>query len=68
MPLQFIEIHGEAEIHLQPVEDPKPEQVDAQGKLTMYEVMLEQTPGRIYGLMERRAHSEATFLVGLLTL
>jgi len=29
VPLQPMEVHGGADIHLQPVEDPKPEQVDA---------------------------------------
>ena len=29
VPLQPMEVHGGADIHLQPVEDPMPEQVDA---------------------------------------
>jgi len=29
VPLQPMEVHGEADLHLQPVEDPRPEQVDA---------------------------------------
>ncbi len=29
VPLQPMEVHGGAEIHLQPVEDPTPEQVEA---------------------------------------
>ena len=29
VPLQPMEVHGGADIHLQPVEDPTPEQVDA---------------------------------------
>ena len=29
IPLQPMEVHGGADIHLQPVEDPTPEQVDA---------------------------------------
>ncbi len=29
VPLQPMEVHGGAEIHLQPMEDPTPEQVDA---------------------------------------
>ena len=33
VPLQPMEIHGGADIHLQPVEDPTPEQVDAQRRL-----------------------------------
>ena len=33
VPLQPMEVHGEADIHLQPVEDPTPEQVDAQRRL-----------------------------------
>ncbi|GAB0203037.1 tRNA:m(4)X modification enzyme TRM13 [Grus japonensis] len=31
--LQPMEIHGGADIHLQPMEDPTPEQVDAQRRL-----------------------------------
>jgi len=31
--LQPVEAHGGADIHLQPVEDPKPEQVDTQRRL-----------------------------------
>ena len=33
VPLQPMEVHGGADIHLQPVEDPTPEQVDAQRRL-----------------------------------
>ena len=33
VPLQPMEVHGGADIHLQPVEDPTPEQVDAQRTL-----------------------------------
>ena len=33
VPLQPMEVHGGAEIHLQPVEDPTPEQVGAQRRL-----------------------------------
>jgi len=29
VPLQPVEVHGGADIHLQPVQDPTPEQVDA---------------------------------------
>jgi len=31
--LQSMEVHGGADVHLQPVEDPTPEQVDAQKRL-----------------------------------
>jgi len=31
--LQSMEVHGGAEIHLQPLEDPTPEQLDAQRRL-----------------------------------
>ena len=33
VPLQPMEVNGGADIHLQPTEDPKPEQVDARGRL-----------------------------------
>ena len=33
VPLQPMEVHGGADIHLQPVEDPMPEQVDARRTL-----------------------------------
>ena len=33
VPLQPMEVHGGADIHLQPVEDPMPEQVDARRRL-----------------------------------
>ena len=33
VPLQPVEVHGGAHIHLQPVEDPTPEQVDARRRL-----------------------------------
>jgi len=33
VPLQSMQIHGGADLHLQPVEHPTPEQVDAQRRL-----------------------------------
>ena len=33
VPLQPMDVHGGADIHLQPVEDPAPEQVDARRTL-----------------------------------
>ena len=33
VPLQPMEVHGGADIHLQPLEDPTPEQADAQRRL-----------------------------------
>jgi len=33
VPLQPREVHGGADLHLQPMEDPTPEQGDAQGRL-----------------------------------
>ena len=33
VPLQPMDVHGGADIHLQPVEDPTPEQVDARRRL-----------------------------------
>ncbi|KAK4829703.1 hypothetical protein QYF61_006078 [Mycteria americana] len=59
VPLQPMEVHGGADIHLQPVEDPMLEQVDVpeggcdpRGKLA-----LEQAPVRTCGPMERGAHA-----------
>jgi len=44
VPLQTIEVHGGADIHLQPMEDPTPEQVDdPEGGL---EPVMEQVPDR----------------------
>ncbi|GAB0208359.1 AN1-type zinc finger protein 5-like [Grus japonensis] len=67
--LQPMEVNGGADIHLQPVEDPTLEQVDApkggcdpHGKLA-----LEQAPGRTCGPMERGAHAGAGLLAGLVT-
>jgi len=50
--LQPMKVHGGADIHLQPVENPTPEQV----------------PGRTCGLMERGAQARAGLLAGLVTL
>ena len=33
VPLQPMEVHGGADLHLQPMEDPMPEQVDARRRL-----------------------------------
>jgi len=33
VPLKPMEVHGGADLHLQPMEDPTPEQVDAQRRL-----------------------------------
>jgi len=38
VPLQPMEVHGGAHIHLQPMEDPTPEHVDLKGAVTPYEV------------------------------
>ncbi|GAB0204530.1 acid sphingomyelinase-like phosphodiesterase 3b [Grus japonensis] len=54
VPLQPMEVHSGADIHLQPVEDPTPEQVE--------------TPEGACGPMERGAHAGAGLLAGLVTL
>ncbi|KAK4831865.1 hypothetical protein QYF61_019693 [Mycteria americana] len=54
VPLQPMEVHSGADIHLQHMEDPMPEQVDAQGGCSPVEdPTLEQAPGRTCGPMER---------------
>ena len=53
VPLQPMEVHGGAAIHLQPMEDPMLEQVDA--------------PRGGCDPMGRGAHAEASLLAGLLT-
>ena len=53
-----MEVNGEADLHLQPMEEPTPEQVDAScGK-----PVLEQAPGRPCGPVERGAHAGAGLL------
>ncbi|GAB0180045.1 AN1-type zinc finger protein 5-like [Grus japonensis] len=55
--LQPVEVHGGADIHLQPTEDPTLEQVDApEGGC---DPPLEQAPGRTCGPVERGAHAGA---------
>ncbi|GAB0185470.1 zinc finger and BTB domain-containing protein 5 [Grus japonensis] len=50
-----MEDDGGADIHLQPVEDPTPEQVDIQRRLRLHgKPVLEQAPGRTCG--ERSPH------------
>ncbi|OPJ81604.1 hypothetical protein AV530_010014 [Patagioenas fasciata monilis] len=49
-----MEVHGGAEIHLQPGEDHTPEQMGAQGRLQPHgKPVLEQGPGRTCDPMER---------------
>lgn len=61
--LQTTEVNGGADIHLQPMEDPTLEQVDAQKRLWLHgKPTLEQIPSRTYGSMERQTHSGASFL------
>jgi len=52
VPLQPMEVHGGADIHLQPMEDP----------------MLEQAPDSTCGPFERGAHAGAGLMAGLVTL
>ncbi|GAB0180407.1 tRNA:m(4)X modification enzyme TRM13 [Grus japonensis] len=60
VPMQPKEVHGGADIHLQPVEDTTPEQMDAQRRLCPCgKPALEQAPGKTCGPMERRAQAGA---------
>lgn len=57
-----LKAHGEREIHVQPMEDPVPEQVHAQRTLWCYgKTMLEQAPSRTYGLMDLWPHGGHRF-------
>ena len=68
VPLQPMEVHGGADVHLQPGEDPMPEQGDARRRLwPRGKPTLEQDPGRSCGPVERGAHAGAGFLAGLVT-
>ncbi|GAB0184744.1 hypothetical protein GRJ2_000939700 [Grus japonensis] len=68
VPLQPMKDDGRADIHLQPVEDPTLEQVDAQRRLWPHgKPTLEQAPDRTCGLVERGAHAGAGLLAGLVT-
>jgi len=54
VPLQPMEVHNGTDIHLQPVKDPTPEQVDARRRLSPdAEPVLEQDLGRTCGPVER---------------
>jgi len=69
VPLQPMKVHSGADIHLPPVEDPTPDQGNAQRRLwPCGEPVLEQAPGRTYGPMGRGAHTGAGLLAGLVTL
>ncbi|OPJ76687.1 hypothetical protein AV530_015336 [Patagioenas fasciata monilis] len=69
LPPQPIKVHSGADIHLQPVEDPIPEQVDApEGDCDpMRKPTLEQAPGRTCDPVEKGAYAGASFLAGLVT-
>ncbi|OPJ68736.1 hypothetical protein AV530_012827 [Patagioenas fasciata monilis] len=59
VPLQPMEVHSGAEIHLQPMEDPMPEQVGAHRRLGPHgKPVLEQAPVRTCSLMERGTHQQ----------
>ncbi|KAJ7395333.1 hypothetical protein BTVI_156065 [Pitangus sulphuratus] len=61
-----MEVHSGAEIHLQPMEDPTPEQVDVQGRVCCCrKPMLEQAPGGTCGHVERGAQAATALLAGL---
>ncbi|GAB0186839.1 hypothetical protein GRJ2_001149200 [Grus japonensis] len=66
VPLQPMEDDGGADIHLQPMEDPTPEQVDAKRR-PCGKPVLEQAPSRTCGPVERGAHARAVLLAGLVT-
>ena len=58
VPLQPMEVHGGADIHLQPMEDPTPEQVGARRRLLPRgKPALERAPGRTCGSVERSPRS-----------
>ncbi|KAJ7407370.1 phenylalanine--tRNA ligase, isoform X1 [Willisornis vidua] len=62
------QLHG-GDILLQPLEDPTLEEVDAQRRLlSPWEAHAGAAPGRSCGPMERRAHTRAGLLAGLVTL
>ena len=68
VPLQPMEVYGGADVHLQPREDPMPEQVDARRRLWPHGApTLELAPGRSCGPVERGAHTGAGLLAGLVT-
>jgi len=57
VPMQPVEVHGGANVQLQPVEDPMPEQADApKGSCDCGKPTLEQAPSRTCG--ERSPHKE----------
>ncbi|GAB0206670.1 hypothetical protein GRJ2_003132600 [Grus japonensis] len=70
VPLQPMEVHGGADIHLQSMEDPMPEQVDApKGGCDPVESPHWSRPlGPHCDSMERGAHVGAGLLAGLVTL
>jgi len=70
VPLQSMEVHGGADIHLQPVEGtPRQSRWMPEGGCDpMGSPVLEQAPARTCGPMERGAHATAGLLAGLVTL
>ncbi|PKU39849.1 rna-directed dna polymerase from mobile element jockey-like [Limosa lapponica baueri] len=68
VPLQPVEVHGGADIHLQPMKNPTLEQVDDQRRLRPHgKPMLEQASGRTCGPLERGAHAGVGLLAVLVT-
>ena len=68
VPLQPMEVHCGADLHLQPMEHPTMEKMDAERRLwTWGKFMLEQAPARTCGPVERAAHTGAGFLAGLVS-
>jgi len=68
VPMQPMGVRGGADIYLQAVEDPTPEQMGAQRRLSPHgEPTLEQAPGNTCGPVERGAHAGAGLLAGLVT-
>jgi len=68
-PLQSMEVHSGADLHLQPVEDSMLEQVDApKGSCDpVGSPTLEQSSAKTCGPVERGDHTGAVFLTGLVT-
>lgn len=63
-----MEVHGGARTYLQPVEGLTLEQGNVPEGDPRGKPMVGQTPGGIYGLMERGSHAGAGLLAGVVTL
>lgn len=65
VPLQVMEVHAGAEMHLQPTDDQR--RWMPEGGCDCGRAALEQALGRTYGPMESRVHTEVGLLEGLTT-